>query len=110
WAAAQSQVRLPVQQRESLDRRRWQLDDQPALPARPQPLLETGDAPGLLPRRERELRTGAVQCIEQMEQLFLRALGLRERVHVVDQQHLRPPVAAAPTVHTVVLERLDQLG
>ena len=90
--------------------RRLDLDDEPALEPRAQPLLEVrrGRAERRV-AREHDLLPGLGQRVEDVEQLFLRALLAGDELHVVDEQRVGGAVARAPPLDRAVLERGDQL-
>ena len=89
--------------------RRLHLHDEPALEARAQALLETGELARRAVARNDELLALGVERVEDVEQLFLRALLAGDELHVVEQQRVGLAIARAPTIDGALLQRRDQL-
>src|SRR5579863_5611417 len=82
--------------RQSIPTRSGCADDLP-----PPPLL------GRTVAGDHDLLHRLVQRIEGMEELFLRALFLRQELDVVDQQHIHVAEFVAEAGHLVVAQRVD---
>ena len=88
---------------------RLDLDDEPALEARAQPLLEPLDRLGRVHAREDDLPPVVEQAVEDVEELFLRALLPRALVDVVENERVDHAIARAPLLDLLFLQRLDEL-
>jgi len=60
-------------------------------------------------RGEHQLPLGVEELVEEVEELLLRPFFAGKQVDVVEQQRGAAPVACAPPVHTVAVDRGDQL-
>ena len=59
--------------------------------------------------RQHDLLPCLIQRVEGVEELFLRALLSREKLNVVDQQHVDVPVALPEVRHSVIPNGVDDL-
>ena len=88
---------------------RLNVGDQSPLKARAQPVFNLGQFLGRTVRSDHDLLHALVQRVEGVEELFLRALLLRDELNVVDQQHVDGAEAIAEAGHAIVAQRGDHL-
>ena len=86
---------------------RLHLGDQAPLEAGDQPLLQVLDFGGGTVAGQDDLFVGLVQGVEGVEELLLNAFLAGQKLHVVDQQHIRLPVFAAEADQLVVLDGVN---
>ena len=86
-----------------------ELRHEAALEPRAQPLLQPVDRLRRDVAREHELLARRVEVVEDVEELFLRALLARHELHVVDQQCVGRAVARTEPLDLSFLQRGDEL-
>ena len=103
-------LRLLLQNRDlRLQIRRLNVGDQSPLEARTQTIFNLRQFLRRTVRRNHDLPHAFMQRIECVEELFLRALFLRDELDVVDQQHVHGAEAIAEARHAIVAQRGDHL-
>ncbi len=88
---------------------RLDIGEQPPLESRAQPRFERLNLFGRTVGRDNELAARFVQCVERVEELFLRRFFAGEKLDVVDQQNVDLAIAIAKLRRPVVLQRDDEL-
>ncbi len=86
---------------------RLNVGDQSPLKTRAQAVFNLGQFLRRTVGCDHDLLHALVQSIEGMEELFLRALFLRDELDVVDQQHVDGAEAIAEAGHAIVAQRGD---
>ena len=83
--------------------------DQPAREARDESFVDIGNLDGRPVARHDDLASRPLQCVEQPQQLTLRLAAARQKLHVVEQQHVDAAVALLEHCHGVRQrrERID---
>ena len=88
---------------------RLNVGDKAPLEARAQTLFDFGELLGRAVGGDYDLLHVLVERVEGVEELFLRALLLRDELNVVDEQHIHGAEAIAEAGHAIVADGVDHL-
>src|SRR5262249_50860237 len=93
-----------------LELRRLDRHGEPPAETRFQPLLEAFDLLRIPVTRKDYLLLPLVKSVERMEELFLRAILVREKLNVVDQERIERAIRRFEFVDRVLPERLHHVA